>query len=389
MYTIAEVQRRRDIKNRVLEFRNPPPMRVYREEKAKPSTSLPGPGPKPARSLNTEDVKTMPIMTKVFYFLVLVSAFMMLTAFSSAGQTPQQAVITADTGQLHHVYGQIFAGEFPLTTGFAILISVDTVSPFNPYVSTCQTDSNGVYYFTMIPSGDYYIYAVPAGQSGYLPTYYGESLSWKTAKEVQLGQPADPFNIRLLPSDALHVGEGSIHGVVSLEGLKPLLLDRIMMLLYNAGGQAIGYSDVDEAGNFAFSGLAYGSYYLKAEMAGVTSDMIPVVLSTGRPDATIPMTFTGTSIFGIENRAEVPESIVVYPNPVTDWVNVTVSSSASTAVGIDLTDSNGKKICRVDGYLRAGSNVFSLPVAQQAAGFYFLHVTTGNGTATWCKVIKY
>ena len=73
-------------------------------------------------------------------------------------------IIVVSGGTFNQIYGQVYAGNFPVLQGYVLLFS-DNVNP----------SQNS--YFSVTPI----ILAVPFNVSGYLPTYYGDVIDWESA----------------------------------------------------------------------------------------------------------------------------------------------------------------------------------------------------------------
>ena len=303
----------------------------------------------------------------------------------SSGQT----IMIGDSAQFLQVYGQVFAGTFPLTAGFVALFSVDTISPYVPYINISNVDTNGVYYFPMVPQGDFYIYAVPLTSGGYLPTYYGDSLYWEDATIVHLGVPANPYNIHLVSASDMMAGNGLINGEINMTGMKSAgMLGKIVILLMNSNGQTISYFKVSDQGDFAFPSLAYGTYYLKAEIAGVRSDIVKVVLSPDNPQATVIMTFTGNRILGIQQQKAPASSFNLYPNPASDKANIAMHLTASANLRIEILNVTGQQVFTMNKQMSAGNSVITIPVSSLPSGMYTVRIISGNGMQYISKLIR-
>jgi photosystem II stability/assembly factor-like uncharacterized protein len=300
-----------------------------------------------------------------------------------------QPVTVADSSLLHNLYGQVFAGSFPVVSGNVMIFALDTIPPYSPYTDLVQVDTNGVYYFTFVPDGEYYLFAEPFEPAGYIPTYYGDVLKWEDATLITLGPRANPYDIHLVPADTLVTGPGLINGQITIAAMEFTMIDKIMMLLSNSEGNTIAYYDVSQQGEFQFAFLAFGTYYLKAEIAGVTSEEIMIVLSPEQPIVTVNLLFTGNNIIGVNDEKLSLESLVIYPNPFRETVTVSLATVSPTTLSIELAGSNGQTVYRSEQEMTAGSNLISLPLSHLAAGFYSLHVVTGNGLQCWRKVVKY
>jgi len=105
-----------------------------------------------------------------------------------------------------------------------------------------------------------------------------------------------------------------ITGLVNSQGLKTNTVDQIEMLLTDEQSNAIGFRKVSASGTFDFSGMLYGTYYLKPELPNINSDQIKVVLSAANPIASVTMTFAGNNILGVSELSAV-ESFTAYPVP--------------------------------------------------------------------------
>ena len=88
--------------------------------------------------------------------------------------------------------------------------------------------------------------------------------------------------------------------------------------------------------------------------------------------------------------ANVKESIIInaFPNPVDDKLMLRVDSRNNQALYINIFDAMGRKIITNAWTLNGGRNLFELPAARWAAGFYFLTYQSGNGESGTVKLIK-
>ncbi|MCX6249576.1 MAG: PKD domain-containing protein [Bacteroidetes bacterium] len=318
------------------------------------------------------------------YYVTLTTIDSTLCTYSS-GQT----ILVGDSAQFLQLYGQVFAGEFPAQTGMVALFSVDTIPPYVPYINISNIDSDGVYYFPMVPQGDFYIYAIPFTPEGFLPTYYGGTVYWEDATIIHLGVPVNPYNINLLAASDMMSGNGSIHGQINLNGLKSSgLLGKIVILLMNSEGKTISYLKLNDQGTFAFPSLAYGTYYLKAEIAGVKSDVIMVVLSPDNPQGNVVMTFTGNTIIGIPLGISALNSSVIYPNPVSNEANIELQLTKMTGLIIELRDVTGREVLQVSKKLNSGKSRLSIPTTNLPVGFYSMRINFDDGTNIVRKFIK-
>ncbi len=298
---------------------------------------------------------------------------------SNCQDTECKYIVVADSSQFHPVYGQIFAGNMPLVSGMAMIFSADSMQNYNPYINVTTVDSLGTYYFSMVPPGNYYIYALPFLPQGYVPTYYGDKLFWEDATIISTSQLNNPYNIHLISADSLFFGPGGINGNISLTGLKTTLVDKVTMLLMNAEGKTITYGQVGATGSFDFSTFAYGTYFVKAEIAGVTSEVIQIRLTADHPQATVNMTFTGTSIMGINDVKASLTAGVIYPNPVNGDAHIQVIVPESMNVTYALYSMTGQVVFTNSIRANSGTTALTLPCSGLPSGIYTLTLTSENG----------
>lgn len=315
--------------------------------------------------------------------------YVTLSTVDSTGcqYTSAQSVMVGDSGQYYQVYGQVFANNFPVTSCLVMLFGVDTSGNYFPFVDVAQIDSMGVYYFPMVPTGSYYIYAIPMDSAGYLPTYYGDVLFWPEATIVTLPQPTNPYDIHLIPAGLYTPGPGNINGQVNTGDFFTGLVDKITMQLMDETYTIIGFAQVDAGGAFHFPQLAYGTYFLHGEMAGCTSDLVTVEITEQNPDVNVVMTYAGGQILGVRNTELKLDAGDVYPNPARDAasINITLENPATlTAVLLDLT---GREVYKMTKQAPAGDCKLTLPVNDLNSGVYMIRIISDQGISATKKLV--
>jgi PKD repeat protein len=298
-----------------------------------------------------------------------------------------QSVMVGDSGQFYQVYGQVFAGTFPETMGIVMILGIDTTLNYFPFIDIAYLDSNGVYYFPMVPTGSYYIYAIPFDSGGYLPTYYGDVLFWTEATVVTLPQPDNPYDIHLQQGGLLLPGPGNINGQINTGDFVAGMVDKITMELMDASSTMIGFSQVDAGGAFQFPQLAYGTYYLHAEMAGCTSDLIVVEITEQNPDVNVVLTFAGGHILGVNDHTLTLDAGVVYPNPVREEANINVNTAKQTVLTAEVIDLTGRSVRKVTEAVSAGNHRITIPVSGLPTGMYTLRIYSGEGLSAAKKMV--
>jgi len=302
--------------------------------------------------------------------------------------TSTQQVLVGDSNNIHQVYGQVFAGNFPLHAGLAMIFSDDTLPGGMPFIASSPLDSNGIFIFPYVPGGRYVIWALPFDSAGeFLPTFFEQALYWEQATRITLGQPLNPYNIHLVHANGMPVGPGGINGQVNTQGLKSSSVDQIAMILTDEQGQALGFRKVSAAGIFDFPTMAYGTYYLKPELPNFASDLVKVVLSESKPVAVVTMTLSSSGILGVNDLSGSLESYVIYPNPVSDVLNVSLKLTASANAVAQIYNFNGQLVYSENFGLTRGENQVRLNVGSLATGMYTLRIISSEGIMISRKVM--
>jgi len=306
---------------------------------------------------------------------------------TNCSYTSAQTVQVGDSTQFHQIYGQVLANNFPLTAGFAMIFSIDSTNT-NPYNDVSSLDSSGIYSFNYVPQGNFVVWVIPYDSVSYLPTYYGDVTSWEEATIISLGTPSNPYNIHMVPATSGLTGNGGINGHINTGKLKSGLADKIRMILLNEAGNALKFRNVNTTGDFDFSTLGYGVYFLRAELPGVTSDLIRVEITQDKPIVTVVMTYSGTHLLGFNENQSLIEGIVTYPNPVDDQLTLSMVSKKDALVVVSLCDLTGRIVISESRSLMKGNNTLRLNTAQLQSGIFFLRITSDDGTNLVRKVIK-
>jgi PKD repeat protein len=298
-----------------------------------------------------------------------------------------QEIVISDT-IYHQLYGQVYAGNFPLQSGTVMLFAANPAGGYVPYGDPWPVDSNGVYYFTLVADGIYLILAVPFDSGNFIPTYYGDVINWQVATQINLGEPQNPYNINLVPAGQSTSGIGSLSGQINIAGLRSADFDKINMILMNESRTAIRFSKVSVSGIFGFEDLDYGIYFLRAELPGVSCDNLKVEITAENPHADVFLNFLGNSILGLEETNPGKELLTVYPNPVRDQLTLLLDLPVSLNVDIEIFTNTGQEIYSASASVSAGQNIVLIPFNDFPAGMYMIRIHSEKGLNFIRKIIK-
>jgi PKD repeat protein len=297
-----------------------------------------------------------------------------------------QTIAISDT-VYQQLYGQVFSGNFPAQQGIVQLFAMNPNGGYVSFGDACQLDSNGVFYFTLVPEGIYLIQAVPLDSSNYLPTYFGDVLTWQQAIQVVIGVPDNPYNISLVAAGLITPGPGSCSGQISNVQFQRSAVDKINMMLMDESFSTIGFSEVSGSGAFEFASMDFGIYYLRAELSGVSSDVMQVEIIPERPHMDVYLTFNGNSILGTDDK-NLAEALAVYPNPVSDRLNISFNLPGTELVVFEMYNMNGQLVYQAAETANNGQNMRTISVSNLPSGIYTLRLSSENGLNMLKKVVK-
>jgi PKD repeat protein len=301
----------------------------------------------------------------------------------SSGMT----IPVGDSTQFHQVNGQVLANNFPLSAGVSMIFSIDS-STTNPYYDRVSLDSSGLYSFNYLPQGNFVVWIIPVDSINYLPTYYGNVTDWHQATVISLGTPLNPYNIGMVSANKPISGSGGINGHMITNKATNSLVDKIRMILLNEFGAALQFSNMRASGVFNFADLAYGVYYLRAELPGCTSDLVRVELTQNKPIANVVMTYTGNKLLGTDANEPFIEGLSTYPNPVTDQLTLNIVSKKNASISLTICNLSGRNLISEVAGLTTGSNMLQINTSGLPSGLFILKITSDDGILKVRKVIK-
>ncbi len=84
---------------------------------------------------------------------------------------------------------------------------------------------------------------------------------------------------------------------------------------------------------------------------------------------------------GVTENSEL-EELAIWPNPVTDELNIQLTSSLRGRVNMDVIDLSGRTVLAGNSILTSGANRSSLPTSELTPGMYMLRIGNGNDART-------
>jgi hypothetical protein len=293
-------------------------------------------------------------------------------------------------------------GAYPATV-YMIGVQPDTVNSSYELILIDSTTTNAQGEYSMgYPNTSYYRILVKAAlqasspdYSNYLPTYFASSPTWDLATDIgTLANPTGNVNFALIQG-VNPGGPGFIAGLV-IQGANKTTgpgdpLDKKILILTDVNDVPVAYTYSDANGLFAFPSLAYGTYKIFGDVWGKLNPPLLVTISASQPSVNdVEFEENSTSFDGhigitaVNSVSANLSKLVLYPNPVTDLINVEGLNNISGDKHITVTDLKGSVISSVS--CVQGEKV-SVPMAGTPAGLYLLKISTKEGVASF-KVVK-
>ncbi|MCF8373565.1 MAG: SprB repeat-containing protein [Bacteroidales bacterium] len=264
-----------------------------------------------------------------------------------------------DSIQTIGISGQISSTTKSLLPAGMMLLYQQTVDGYMPLYKTPII--NGDYMIEGIEAGNYFLYAIPKpGQEFGIPAYFGNKIDWQNGTWVTVVNHSSDANIYLDPITPYNTGTAVIEGKIlqsSDATYDPNIFGddwfpqtkaygdparNIPILLFDNQMNPMDFRLTNEQGNFEFSQLEYGSYFVNVEKAGLQSDSVLVVL-----DATNPI--VSDLVFHL-NQGQILSSkniisdfdMRIFPNPVSDELQIILPGNTG-GFSLELFSITGQK----------------------------------------------
>jgi PKD repeat protein len=243
----------------------------------------------------------------------------------------------------------------------------------------------GYYWFSDVREGNHLVKVALTENSehfnSFAPAYYEQQLYWGEAEILQV-QDSNVYyaNVNLPELPGTNAGIGAITGnIVDLPN--PSMSDFVYdqpVFLYSSSDELLAYQRSNFMGSFAFENLAFGTYKMVTDVTGFYSLPITVVIDQSNP------VYNNALLEIYESTPnEIPEQIFnpfrsgqVYPNPVSDQINIDVDVYQEMNLITEVYNLIGQKVFTGEFNLQPGSNTVSLSTQQMEAGMYFIIIQT-------------
>jgi hypothetical protein len=202
----------------------------------------------------------------------------MIIAISDIGDSVLDSAVFLELAQTgsQSIHGKAYTAEDLVTEGNVYLYGFNTEVGAFPALDTASINVEGIYSFNNVEQGLYLVQCVPDAVAFPLsiPIYYPGVVLWEDA--VGIGTSCDSIDTDG-PGLIFNTGSGEISGTIGqdpnggrlrsddllpYEGVNVFLQD-------SASGEWRGYQVSDVLGEYTFSDLGYGTYYVYPDVAGI------------------------------------------------------------------------------------------------------------------------
>jgi PKD repeat protein len=279
--------------------------------------------------------------------------------------------------------------------GLAELIRVDS-----GMVTTVDSqefdDSAGMYWFGGVFPGHYYVKASLLPSSAYYgqyaPTYYIDAVNWGYATLIELGQPNNPYNIHMHHVMSYSSGNGNISGTITQNGKyngNGTPAANVEVLLMDVSNQVLAFTMTNANGEFSFTDMAMGTYKVYPEMIEKFTTPTTVILDAAHPGANVVFAIQGGNISGIHDETAQSDFMIsdIYPNPVSDFANLTIHTLHASRISLSLYSITGEFVMEIPVILHQGANKIAISASDLRKGLYYVKVEKPEGGVVVKKFI--
>lgn len=266
--------------------------------------------------------------------------------------------------------------------------------PYFPYIRFGSTDSVGAYIIRYVPTGKYFVLALPYAK--YAPAFYKAGYygirRWKDADTVFVLNAVTGIDVGVVPVHCY--GVTSVSGLVTSAGAP---VEGATVLARDGQGNVVGYGMTNDDGSYTMSGLPVGNLTVAVDREGYAPS--ESALSISPIDFSISKSFDIAGVTSVGDGELAPQTFSLdqnYPNPFNPSTNISFSLPSSSVVTLKVYNLVGQEVATLaSGTLPSGNHQMSWNGTDGlghsvASGVYFyrLQATDLKGGSSFVRTMK-
>ncbi len=261
-------------------------------------------------------------------------------------------------------------------------------------VDSATTDTNGLYMFSNVCNGTYYIKAALLSNhiyyTAFIPTYYDSAALWTNATAIVVNNASNySVDIDML-AGTNSGGAGFISGLIS-QGANRGEGDPVVgvyVVAYNEDKSMAAFDRTGATGAYEFSNLSLGSYEVYVDILNKTAYPHQVTLTVETAESpnrdfeiigAIVKPIASTGLADINSNG-----LNVYPNPSNGFITIDLGSNELNSVNV--VTLLGERVMSINA---AGNSVkMEMYLSQLASGSYILEMNSESFTAHQSIILR-
>ena len=254
-------------------------------------------------------------------------------------------------------------------------------------MSYMSSPNSPTYCFYNVVAGNYLVKAAMTpwnpNYANYLPTYHGNSLQWSSAQTITVCPSVNNADITFIAGNNPG-GPGFIGGLVTQGANKTqnTALVGATVILKDNSGNNVAWTLTDANGSYSFPNLAYGTYHIWVDVLNLTGTVKIVTISAGTPSSTGNDIELNLNPASAESLNWESQSLVLYPNPASSLVTLSLNALQDSDVSIEILSVTGVVLQSESRTINSGLNTHVLDCASLPNGMYFVKFSDAKGSHT-------
>ncbi len=310
---------------------------------------------------------------------------------------PVSTTHTVVVSPLDAIAGDVLFGGSPYAGPVTVyLIKLNTVSLDLEAVDSMYAYSSGTsahYQFTGMGTDSFRVKAAAGNDSsyvpsGYVPTYHTSAYYWHDADVIwHVGGTSDIGKDINMVAGASAPGPGFIGGDVTMganRGTSPSIpaVGLLIFAVNSTTGQLVQQTYTDASGNYSFSGLPYGTYFVYPELINYgTIAYTNITLSASHATQTAANFVQHTvshiitpSTVGVKNVTSSVSSVLAFPNPSNGKLNIQWNENTTENGTITVSDVTGRVVYTTAINMTKGTGVQQIDLSGLTNGLYLINI---------------